>query len=823
MVHPVFVDHAQQHHALKLAHDGGGDGLLLALVGGDGGVEEQLRQLVLAHGGELSGRFGDHAAREVHTLEAAEDLAHAVLVELTVLAGVERDLIGNAAADHAEDGILEVAAVEHLLALPVDDLALLVHHVVVFKRRLTGLEVAGLDAGLCVLDGLREHLVLDGRVLVEVHAVHEVRDALAAEQAQQIVLEREVEARLARVALTAGTAAELIVDAAGVVALGADDEQTAGLAHAVGLARDLGLVPGERFGEQRAGVEDLLIVGLGVAGRLGDQLIGEPGLAQIVLGHVFGVAAEHDVGAAARHVGGDRHRAELTGLRDDLGFLLVVLRVEQVMLDALAGEQIGQVLVLLDGHRADQHGLALGVAFLDLRDDRAVLCRLGLVHHVGIVDTRDGAVGGDLDDVEVVDGAEFLLLGQRCTGHTGELLVKAEVILEGDGRERLALAGDGDVLLGLDGLMQTLAVAAAEHQSARELVDDDDLAVLDDVVDVALHRAVRLDGLIDVVGDGGVLGIGEVLDLEILLGLGDAAGGERRGLGLFVHDVVGVNVDVLFLLFVRLRDDLLAEAGDESLGAAVHLRGLLPDAGDDERRARLVDEDGVHLVHDGEGVAALHQLGGEERHVVAQVVEAHLIVGAVGDVGGVGRAALVAREVMDDQAHAQAEEAVHLAHPLAVALGKVVVHGDDVHAVSGEGVEVSGESGDERFALAGLHLGDAPLMEHDAADELHAVGIKPEHAARGLAHGGEGFGQNVVERFAVGEPRLEFRRLGAQLLVRQGAVLVRHRLDLIDDRINALELPLGVGAEELGDQSHIKNFLSRKIEILLQKSIKILL
>ena len=183
----------------------------------------------------------------------------------------------------------------------------------------------------------------------------------------------------------------------------------------------------------------------------------------------------------------------------------------------------------------------------------------------------------------------------------------------------------------------------------------------------------------------------------------------------------------------------------------------------------------------------------------------------------------VVAEVDAKEEESETEEAVHLAHPLAVALGKIVVHRDDVHAVSGERVEVSGESGDERFALAGLHLGDAPLMEHDAADELHAVGIKPEHAARGLAHGGKGLGQNVVERFTVGEPRLEFRRLGAQLLVRQGAVLVRHRLDLIDDRINALEFPLGVGAEELGDQSHIKNFLSRKIEILLQKSIKILL
>ena len=67
-------------------------------------------------------------------------------------------------------------------------------------------------------------------------------------------------------------------------------------------------------------------------------------------------------------------------------------------------------------------------------------------------------------------------------------VVQAEVVLEGDGRQRLALALDLDMLLGLDGLMQTLAVAAAEHQTARELVDDDDLTVLDDVVDVALHR-----------------------------------------------------------------------------------------------------------------------------------------------------------------------------------------------------------------------------------------------------------------------------------------------------------------------------------------------
>ena len=42
----------------------------------------------------------------------------------------------------------------------------------------------------------------------------------------------------------------------------------------------------------------------------------------------IGIAAELDVRAAARHVGRDRDRARHTSLRDDIGFLLVVARVQ---------------------------------------------------------------------------------------------------------------------------------------------------------------------------------------------------------------------------------------------------------------------------------------------------------------------------------------------------------------------------------------------------------------------------------------------------------------------------------------------------------------
>ena len=803
MLHPVLIHHAQEDDTLQLAHDGGRDlRFLLGVVVG-GGFREQVGEVLLGHGPELLLVELHGVLGEVDALHATQQVAAGGHVQMLRAhkGGVHQ--IGDGAVHHVHDDALDIHAVQHLLALAVDDLALLVHDIVILQHGLTGLEVAALHGGLGLLDGAGEQLVLDGGVLVDVHALHEGGDAVAAEQAHEVVLQRDVEPRLAGVALTAGTAAQLVVDTAGVVTLGADDEQAAGGAHPLGFAGDLGLVLGQLLGEQLAGMEDLLIVRVGVAGGLGDELVGESGLAQVVFGHVLGVAAQHDIRTAAGHVGGHGDGAELTGLRHDLGLALVVLGVQQVVLDALAGQHLAQQLVLLNGDGAHQHRLPLGVALLYLPDDSTVLAVLGLVDGVLVVDTGDGTVGGDLDDVQRVDGGEFLLLRQGRTGHTGQLAVQAEVVLERDGGQRLALALDGQVLLGLNGLMQTLGVPTAEHQTAGELVHDDDFAVLHHIVHVALHDAVGLDGLIDVVGGGAVLRVAEVVQMEELLRLFNAPSRQGAGAGLLVHDIVRVDVDVLLLLVIRLRHHILLQAGGEHLGHVVHLGGLFAHTGDDQRGAGLVDEDGVHLIHDGEGVAPLHLLVGVDGHVVPKVVEAHLVVGTVGDVRLIGLLPLLLGHVVDDEAHGEAHEAVHLAHPLGVALGQIVVDGDDVDALAGQRVQVGGQRGHQRLAFTGLHLGDAALMQHDAAHQLDGVGAHAQHAVGGLPHGGKCLRQDVVQRLAVLQTRLELRGLGLQLGVGQRLVGVLQRGDLIHDGIDAFQLTLAVCSENLGKQSHI--------------------
>ena len=93
------------------------------------------------------------------------------------------------------------------------------------------------------------------------------------------------------------------------------------------------------------------------------------------------------------------------------------------------------------------------------------------------------------------------------------------------------------------------------------------------------------------------------------------------------------------------------------------------------------------------------------------------------------------------------EEFVDLPHPFGVALGEVVVDGDDVDAAAGERIEIDRKRRDQRLAFAGLHLGDLAFVQHHAADQLDVEMALAERALGGLAHGGEGRHQEIVERW----------------------------------------------------------------------------
>ena len=205
--------------------------------------------------------------------------------------------------------------------------------------------------------------------------------------------------------------------------------------------------------------------------------------------------------------------------------------------------------------------------------------------------------------------------------------------------------------------------------------------------------------------------------------------------------------------------------------------------------SRLVDEDRVDLVDDREGVSALHALASKDDHVVAQVVEAELRVGAVGDVGLVCRNALGRVHLRLDDADVHAEEPVDLAHPLAVALGQVVVDSDDVDASARQCIAVARERGDERLTLARLHLGDHAVVEDHRADHLDVEVAHAQRADGRLARDGVGLRHDVGEFLTVVETVAKLDGLVRELRIGQRLHPGLELVDVADELLVSAKLP----------------------------------
>ena len=449
-------------------------------------------------------------------------------------------------------------------------------------------------------------------------------------------------------------------------------------------------------------------------------------------------------------------------------------------------EEFGQHFGLFDRHRADQDRLAAFGMFLDRPGDAAEFILDILVETVLLVDPLHRLVGRDGNDVHLVDFVKFGRFGRSGAGHARNLGIHAEIILEGDGRERLVFRLDLDAFLGLHRLMQAIRPAATIHHAAGELVDDDDLAVLDDIVDVAAEHDVGAQRLVHMMHHLGIFEIIEVGALEepgILQQTLDPLGavfGQGDGALLFVLLIIGFG-------------DLLHDRIDRDIEFGL----VVGRAGDDERRARLVDQDRIHLIDDRIVERALDHRGAVIFHIVAQIVEAEFVVGRIGDVGGIGGAALILADVGHDDAGGQPQEAIDLPHPVAVAAGEIVVDGDDMDALALQRVEVGGERRHQRLALTRAHFGDLAAMQHDAAHHLHVEMPHAQHPDGGFAHRGEGFGQQIVQRLARRQPLAELDGLRGQIRIVQRLHRGFERGDPIDDLAQRLHIAF-VGRTEDG-------------------------
>ncbi len=483
--------------------------------------------------------------------------------------------------------------------------------------------------------------MLNGHGVIHPQFIHHPQKALGTKEAHEIIFQGNKELGRTRVTLAAGTAPELIVNAAGFVAFSADNVQAP------------------------------------------------------QLGHSF---LENNVSAPASHIGGNGNSPFASCLGHYFRFPLMLLGIEDIMNNSPFFQHFTKQLRFFNGYCPHQQGLSSVVATNYFLHHRLEFTLLSAVDHIRQGLANHWPVCGNDHHIHAVDLAELIFLGFGGAGKARKLCIHAEVVLQSNAGQGLALPLDLDAFLGLNGLVQAVGITAPKHQAAGELIDDDDLPFLDHIVPVPFHEHMCPQGLVDMMGNLNVNVIIEIFQIEGLFHLGHALFCQSHCPRLLIQCVISFRT----------------QAGHQ-LGIAVILAGILVDSpGDYQGRAGLINEDAVHLVDNGKMQGALHQMFLVQHHIIPEIVKAKLVICAISYICLIGLPALFGIKAMDNETYLQAQQIVDPSHPLAVEAGKIVVDGDHMHALARESIEIGRHSQGQGLALAGFHFRNPPLVEDDS-------------------------------------------------------------------------------------------------------------
>ena len=153
------------------------------------------------------------------------------------------------------------------------------------------------------------------------------------------------------------------------------------------------------------------------------------------------------------------------------------------------------------------------------------------------------------------------------------------------------------------------------------------------------------------------------------------------------------------------------------------------------------------------------------------------------------------------------QEAVHLAHPLGVALGQVVVHRDQWAPLPARPLRYIGIVATRVLPSPVFISAMSPSCSTMPPMTCTSKGRMPKARARGFARDRESFEQQVVQQFAVLVALAELRGLGGELLVRERRHARLERVDLPHLFLQGLEPPAFTGAQQLVDDlDHRRDF-----------------
>ena len=605
MIHPFLVNHAQHHHALQLTHAFFAlslsltDFLFLHFIQLIAQLCQGFLQLILCH---LRQRFilDIHLADRNNCTQRFAECRHIPFLRQLVIAHMCVHRAFHNRANHADNAVSQVFTVKHAFSFAINDFSLLIHDLVIFQQMLTNGKVIALHLFLCVFNRFGKHPCFNRLVLCHAHRIYQLHCLFGAKQTHQVILQRDIETGFAGVTLTTGTPTQLVINTSGFMTFRTDDFQTTQLCNAF---------------------------------------------------------AQLNVRTTAGHVCRNRNCAHLPCQCNDFRFLCMIFCIQHLMLHALHLQQLAQCFGFFDCNRTNQYRLSLFVCRNNISYHRAEFARLGTIHNIIQILSLYRAVCGNFHNVHPIDITEFFFLCFRRTCHTAFLSIFIEIVLEGNRCQSFALSAHLYVFLRLDCLMQTVGIASARHHTPRKFINDNDFALMNHIILIQMHVIVCLQGIVDIMLQLQIFGIGKVVHGEIFFRLCNTFLRQHNRFRLFIQNEVAFLLNFLLQkgihCLILIQNTTLFQFFNKQICHAIQIRGLGATAGNNQGCSGFVNQNRVNLIDDGIMQVSLHHVFLSYYHVVTQVVKAEFIVCTIGNIAGIRRAAFVVVHPVQDAAHAQ--------------------------------------------------------------------------------------------------------------------------------------------------------------------------
>ena len=511
------------------------------------------------------------------------------LVFIYVLSDDFRNEIGN----EVQNVLMNVLAFKHFHSFAVHNRSLNVHYVVVLNDVFSDTEISAFDRSLRVFYRTGKHFRLKRRVLFDFESIVNTFKSFAAETLCKIVLKRNEEKRATGITLTSASTAELVIDTSRFVSLRTENEKSAERDDFFFFLVRFFLEVFVKFVVFFSYRLNFVRNVLNVRGGKLDHVVRDTFFYKSLLCKKFGVAAEKNIRTTTRHIRCDRNSAFLARLSDDLRFLFMVFSVKNVVFDFVFQKPSRNLFRFFYRYRTDEDGLPFFVALHNGVDDSFYLALFRGINNVGHIDSLNGFVGGNFENVESVNGSELFFLGFSRTGHTRKFVIKTEVVLESNRCVSFVFVSDRNVFFRFDCLVKTFRISSADHKTTRELVDDNDFAVRNEVVGISLENKMSFQSLLDMVIEVAVFDIRKVFDTEETFRFPRALLGYLNGFILEVDDVIFVGF----------------KGFHKTIALDIQIGRLFAFTRNDKRRSRFVDQNRVYFVDDGEVKLSLNHIG----------------------------------------------------------------------------------------------------------------------------------------------------------------------------------------------------------------------